>query len=191
MSEVDKKGMSALKMVAGVILLVWFAGAFIAGIYHNIVDKHECIQNEGWVKGLLWCSNHPQSAFVGNMLRGVIWPIALITSPGTTAAPDSHSPRMTREEFGKSRTATAYVCWGIAMSTDRHEHSETLSKFILGMGKRIPNYEQTHMDFIYHAGQVIEEFESKGLTEEYYIDTCVALASRVKSAIAQGMLPGA
>lgn len=54
---------------------VWATGALIASMYFDFDQRRQCIENEGWLKGWLWCSTETKVSFFGNMLRGLVWPI--------------------------------------------------------------------------------------------------------------------
>jgi hypothetical protein len=61
--------------IAGAILLIWVLGAAVAGLQNIYAQKRECIQDEGFWKGWLWCSTDTRYSTAFAMLRGFAWPI--------------------------------------------------------------------------------------------------------------------
>lgn len=72
-----------MKKIVMLVIVVWIAGAFIVSIYYDIQRKANCIEQEGFLKGWLWCKTDPvtRMEFSGNRIelfvRGLGWPIRI------------------------------------------------------------------------------------------------------------------
>lgn len=78
--QISQEKMSPVKLGLFALVFIWIVGSAIAGLHNNYVQKRQCIQNEGWLKGWLWCSTETQYSFGINMLRGLIWPIDILNN---------------------------------------------------------------------------------------------------------------
>ncbi|SFQ02244.1 Sel1 repeat-containing protein [Nitrosomonas cryotolerans] len=78
--------MRTIKIMGYGIFTFWFFGAAIMMCVYEIERKHECIDREGWVKGLFWC----ESDVISNsdmasrqlifFIKGLSWPIELFSN---------------------------------------------------------------------------------------------------------------
>ena len=70
-----------MKTIGVVVLSIWLGGALILSGFYVLSDRKECINDEGIIKGILWCENQPktqmgQSTYIfSNFIRGALWPI--------------------------------------------------------------------------------------------------------------------
>ena len=189
MSETFEKPGGTLKLIGGLLFVVWIGGAFIAGMYHNYAQKRQCIEDEGWLKGWLWCSTETRNSFGFNMLRGLVWPIEVArTSSSAPKEQASGSPRMTQKQFDSSRTGTVYSCWAVALRTDRNGDAETFAKMLAWAKTQDPALAGMHSDYLYYAGLHVQKIASGEGFESYYRIACSEPVARVKQAIDQGMM---
>jgi hypothetical protein len=177
-----------LQVVVGVLFAIWFAGALIGGLYHNYTQKRQCIHDEGWLKGWLWCSTETRNTFANNMLRGLIWPIDLAVSFRSSDEKASTAPKMTREDFGKSRVATIYSCWAVALRTKRDEDAKTAAEIISWIRKQDSIVDAKHREFMRFAGLHLQELESRKGFEPFYQVACIEPIANMRQAIGQGMM---
>lgn len=89
MTTTKHHGGNVLPVIGGLLFAVWIFGAFVAGMYYNYAQKKQCIQDEGWLKGWLWCSIETNYSFGANMLRGAIWPIELFFTASNETKPSN------------------------------------------------------------------------------------------------------
>lgn len=79
----NKKRRTALKKLVVPVIFVWLAGAFGMSIYYDIQRKANCIEQEGFVKGWLWCETDPVSRMelssnrIELFIRGLGWPVKM------------------------------------------------------------------------------------------------------------------
>ena len=124
--------MRTIKIMGYGIFALWFFGAAIMMCVYEIERKHECIDTEGWVKGLIWCeSDVISNSDTANrqltfFIKGLNWPIKLFSnSENGEAEHDSSSKNLVSslEEFNNSGVAVAYRCYTVALRASLHEDS--------------------------------------------------------------------
>ncbi|OUR60434.1 hypothetical protein A9Q74_13395 [Colwellia sp. 39_35_sub15_T18] len=77
--------MNTIKGLAIGIFAVWILGTGLARIIYAFDDRKECIDKEGWLKGLFWCDETPKTRYgVGAYstelwIKGLSWPLLLFT----------------------------------------------------------------------------------------------------------------
>lgn len=65
------------------VIIIWIAGAFLASIYYDVQRTANCIEQEGFVKGL-WCKTDPitriefSSNRVELLVKGLSWPVRIL-----------------------------------------------------------------------------------------------------------------
>ena len=189
MSEASRKAGGTLQLVGGLLFFVWIGGAFIAGMYHNYAQKRQCIQDEGWLKGWLWCSTETRNSFGFNMLRGLTWPIEVArTSSVAPTEQAPRSPRMTQEQFDTSSIGTVYLCWAVALRTERTDDAKTFAQMLSWTKTQDPALAGMHGDYMYYAGLEVQRIESGEGFESHYRIVCEKPVARLKQAIDQGMM---
>lgn len=191
MSAASRQSGNALQLVGGALLAIWISDAFIAGLYHNYAQKRQCIQDDGWLKGWLWCSTETRNTFTFNTLRGLIWPIEIARQFSSTvpltkqvAAPT----QMTQKQFDTSRAGTVYSCWAVALRTDRNDDAVTFAQLLSWMKKKDPIMANMHSDYMLFAALHFDDIESGEGFESYYRTACADPVARMKLAISQGMM---
>jgi hypothetical protein len=76
---------SLIKGILTFLIAIWFLGAAGTSIYYKVDEKFDCIQNEGFFKGLLWCDESIKNKFdIANdqtslFIRGLKWPLILFS----------------------------------------------------------------------------------------------------------------
>ena len=189
MSKASEKTGNTLRIIGGLLLAVWIGGAVIAGMYHNYTQKRQCIEDEGLLKGWLWCSAETRNSFGFNMLRGVIWPIEVVrTSSAASAEQTSGSPRMSQKQFDTSHFGAVYSCWAVALHTERTGDAEAFAKLIAWTKTQDSSLVGMHSDYFYYAALHVKQIETKEGFESYYRIACAEPVARVKQAIDQGMM---
>lgn len=82
-----------MKIFSIIILSLWLGGTAIMGIFYAVSDRAECINKEGFVKGLLWCESQAKTrigvsnSHISNLIKGALWP-AQAVKYFTSEAPD-------------------------------------------------------------------------------------------------------
>lgn len=179
---------NALMGIIGLLVGVWIVGASITGLYNNYAQKQQCIQDEGWVKGWLWCSTEMRNTFLFNMFRGLTWPLELLGASSATDQQITPQSKITQEQFDRSHTSTAYICWAIAQRAKRVAEAETLSRLITWTKKADPALATLHNDYMFMAAQEVIRIEKSSGLENYYREFCIKPIENVKQAIQQGMI---
>lgn len=172
-----------LKKIGQVMFGIWIAGAFVSGIVNNYQFKKDCIEDEGFMKGWLFCSKESNYSFTLEMAKGMIWPIVLVSNVSL-----ADSDTLTRDQLGDSRTFMAYVCWAGAIKLNNQEDSVALSTMIDYMRGQDESLNRSHFQYLGLASQEIADIESKGELSAVYNHSCRQPIENVKEAIQQGML---
>jgi hypothetical protein len=179
-------GVTVFKKIAGIVALliglVWIVGAIGAGFYYNFDHKRQCIDDEGWFKGWMFCSTETRSSFAVNMIRGAFWPIAVLSTSASTPAPS-----ITREEFNNSVLGTMYICWSLALDTERTTDSGAIAQTISWI-RRQDGMPDDHGDYMVMGGVVLQELNGRGDAGDFYQRMCEAPVSKMKQAITDGMV---
>ena len=78
-----------MRVVFSVIFVLamdlWTTGAIVTYIYDTGVRKTECVQKEGWFKGILWCESSPKNQYAlaathfSSVMDAAIWPVRIYT----------------------------------------------------------------------------------------------------------------
>lgn len=67
---------------------IWLAGVVVATLFYEFQLRTHCIRDEGFLKGVFWCSKQAFSApgqvvqYGGFLIKGLFWPVTLVTSFG-------------------------------------------------------------------------------------------------------------
>lgn len=68
------------KLLGASLMVIWIAGTAVTYIYDASIHRKACINEEGSIKGLLWCSkdhlNHVDLSITStsNMISAAMWP---------------------------------------------------------------------------------------------------------------------
>ncbi len=185
-----------ISVLAFLAFFAWIGGAFFAGLYFNFDQKRQCIKDEGWVKGYLWCSTETRTSFVGNMLQGLLWPVYVF---GKSSHPSSDplqasaallvaETKLTDEAFRNSRVGMMYICWSLALRTDQKDAANSISSVINIFRKKDQALDAMHDDYLTMAGQKMKGIEQDYGFESYYADVCKGPVEKMEQALEQGML---
>lgn len=172
-----------LKRAGLLILCIWISGAFVSGIINNYGLKKECIEDEGFMKGWLFCSRESKHSFALEMAKGMLWPFILVSSLSS-----ADTETLTRDQLGDSHVFMTYVCWASATKLNKREDSTALSAMIGFMRGQDEKMNNNHPQYLALSAQEIVNVESKGELSSFYDYSCSQPVKNVKSAIQQGML---
>lgn len=175
-----------LKVTVALAFVVWVIGGVLAGLYNNLYEKKQCIENEGWLKGVFWCSTGSASHFAANMVIGFLWPALIFHTPASE--PEVDDGTKMQEAFIKTSIGTLYTCWGGALNTNREEDADTLLKAIEWMNKNIEKNRKSHIAFSAMASKVVVRLEESGDLESYYRSKCDEPTKRLRKAMERGLL---
>jgi len=172
-----------LKRAGFLILCIWISGAFLSGIMNNYGLKKECIRDEGFMKGWLFCSKESKNSFALEMAKGMLWPIILASSLSSADA-----GTLKRDQLGDSHIFMTYVCWSSATKLNKREDSTVLSTMIGFMRGQDEEMNNHHPQYLAFSAQEVLDIESKGELSSFYNYSCSQPVQNVKTAIQQGML---
>ncbi len=74
---------SAVKITGFTLFLIWMAGSAVTYVYDAWQIKSTCVENEGWLKGIFWCSDNPSNKIelgiksTTSMVKAMSWPFRL------------------------------------------------------------------------------------------------------------------
>lgn len=100
-----------LKIIGGMILGVWLFGAVISALVVEINRRHDCVGNEGLIKGLLWCktdSFERDGGYTRQVINGLRWPLWLLerNNDNTMRAAQVESDQSQQYSHTVTRTET-------------------------------------------------------------------------------------
>jgi len=170
------------KKIGFFVLFVWVVGAFVSGAINNYKVKKGCIENEGFVKGWLFCSKESNSSFALEMAKGIFWPALIFSSSSSADSGD-----INRSEIEKSTVFSMYVCWVSAIKLDNQADADGLSSAIRFMRDNDEKLNRNHAQYLGFASQRVVDIESVGGLDEYYSFACSKPVENVKNAVKQGM----
>lgn len=102
-----------MRILAGLIFSIWIGGAVIMTIFFTLSERVSCINNEGFVKGLLWCESQPRTRMefsehhTSNMLKGALWPLHLAQYITDNEASNNNETYLCREVLEDIQAAQA------------------------------------------------------------------------------------
>lgn len=70
--------------------MVWIGGALVSELVTRTERRADCVDREGWFKGLFWCSEDPSTPIsqanddVGLFFKSLLWPVKLISGDGSS-----------------------------------------------------------------------------------------------------------
>lgn len=69
-----------MKGILGVLLGIWLCGAAVLAFGYEFERRADCVKQEGFLKGLLWCETDPTShaevnvSYMSMFIKGLGWP---------------------------------------------------------------------------------------------------------------------
>lgn len=93
-----------LKILGLLVGLVWFVGAVAMTFVYEYDRRFECVQNEGWLKGLLWCETDYKSKeqlavnHMGLFIKGLGWPLHFISSTDNVSKSEGANGKLEKIE---------------------------------------------------------------------------------------------
>ncbi|MBO9470269.1 hypothetical protein J7355_09185 [Endozoicomonas sp. G2_2] len=70
-----------MKATGLVVLWIWLGGALLMAGFYILSDRKACIDNEGIIKGVLWCDSQPKTQlgvsayWFTTLMKGASWPL--------------------------------------------------------------------------------------------------------------------
>jgi len=193
--------MNKLKIFVTIIAFVWMIGAVISGLGYELERKKSCVENEGWIKGIMWCNTDPKtplgqsSHIMGNMIKGLGWPFRLLDAnkEKNTAAPiikpngTISVKELTKEMFDQSRVGVAYVCYLTAIKLEKSD-STVLAKGISFFRRKFQDINDQHDEYMAFASTYLYDFNQRGKLGKYYSSSCVTPVKTMSKMLDDGML---
>lgn len=127
-----------LKTLGAIILFIWFAGGSISFLLVELDRKRECIDSEGVIKGIFFCSTDSwerDSGWFSGVIKGLGWPFILLAADKGKAglSGENGSQDMPQDElklFDNSKLGSAYACYTIAKHAGLKEEASILENKI-------------------------------------------------------------
>jgi len=94
-----------LKIIGGVLLGVWLFGAVISALVAEVGRRHDCIRDEGLIKGLLWCKTDSLDRDGGYMelvINGLRWPFLLMKDRNDKPSYAAQTHTITPEQINEA-----------------------------------------------------------------------------------------
>lgn len=85
--------------MAMALLGIWFLGAVYITLNNEIQRKHDCIQQKGVFKGLIYCEGDLENPFYKN-IENLYWPLKLFSTTYTASSIKDSDPDHTSKAKG-------------------------------------------------------------------------------------------
>lgn len=171
-----------LRNVGALLLGIWLLGAAVTALLDEMKRKSDCIDQEGLLKGLFWCSTDSWERDGGHLeglINGLRWPFTLMTPDKDKAGlSEVTSPKnMSQEEidvFNKSELGRAYKCYAIAKHAGLKEQASNIENTIIDWRKANSISESRHNELSFHAIEVAGDIDVKahGDLSSYFDYVC-------------------
>lgn len=191
-----------VKLLGSLALGVWFAGAVVMTVIYEYEQQIDCVKNEGWIKGLFWCSTDSISPAARGtkhfrvFIKGLMWPLNLISQdsgaprkPTNSLALSDPDMVLTQEQFNKSATGGMYACYVAAIRIGKKEDSSAVSLIINNYRAKYKKVNMQHEQYLMYATKLVSDLQKERDIEEFYSNTCREPVRRMKTMISDGMLP--
>ncbi|CAE6508541.1 conserved hypothetical protein [Nitrosomonas nitrosa] len=193
--------MKIIKILWYGMFALWFCGAFLMMCVYEIERKYECIDQEGWLKGIFWCEsdlvsrNDLGKRQLVYFIEGLSWPIKLFSNNAgekkNNSSGDSFALSLEElEEFYSSSTGTIYKCYIAAMRGGLNEEASILAKVINKMRNRFPDLNSYHEDYLFYTSSTLNNLlinELKGDYISFFDYVCKEPVRNMKQVLDDGM----
>lgn len=188
--------MKLAKAVAIALVAIWILGANASILISELDRKHDCVEKEGYLKGLLWCETDATSSLALSIrvFKGLLWPIELLsTESRDDPQPENHktsSNTLTEQEFNSSHLGMAYVCYTLAFRDHREKQAALYATAIDFARKAAKSNGEfiDHESYFGFAAIAAEKLYSKKETINFYKQNCAEPAKNIQKMIDDGML---
>lgn len=184
-----------LKIIGWIALGAWLFGAFVLALLAEVERRHDCVQDEGLIKGLLWCKTDTldrDGGYTKSIIKGLRWPFLLMgASNGKASSEDgSTQTKISREEFEKSAIGSMYKCYAVAVRADLAREASIIGRTIGQLRKKDSVLHANHDQFIFYATATIDriEREANGDFQLFFNHVCRESVSRMQQVLDDGML---
>lgn len=193
--------MKTIKIMCYGVFALWFCGAIAMIPVYEIERKYECIDQEGWFKGLFWCEsdlvsrNDLGKRQLVYFIEGLSWPIKLFSNntdeKKNNSSGDSFALSVEElEEFYSSSTGTIYKCYIAAMRGSLHEEASILAKVINKMRNKFLDLNSYHEDYLFYTSLTLNNLlvnELKGDYISFFDYVCKEPVKNMKQVLDDGM----
>lgn len=185
----NKKGMlwNVLRITLTLFFGIWMLVGVVAGLYNNFHATKTCVENEGLVRGIAFCSTGGMTQFTKNMFLGILWPALFFQSPRSEDSVNDPSVN-TQKQFYDSAVGTMYTCWGIADETKRDEDKDTLWNTIEWMKSNHEAMRNQHISYVYMTALKIVRLTDDKALESFYRERCVQPIKNLRNEVDSGAL---
>lgn len=178
---------NVLRITLAVIFGIWVLVGVVAGLYNNFHATKTCVESEGLVGGIAFCSTGGMSQFTKNMFLGFLWPTLFFQSPRSEDSVNDESVN-TQKQFSDSGVGTIYTCWGIAVETKRDEDADTLLTAIEWIKSNHEAMRNQHISYVYMASKEIVRLTDNKALESFYRERCVQPIKSLRKEVDGGVL---
>jgi hypothetical protein len=180
--------MKLIKAVIPLLLVIWFFGALVMVVIYKVEEKKNCINQDGIIKGLLFCEASPNNKFntytnyLEKLANGLKWPIYILEQTYEEKHNNneiSKANTFTKEDFNKSPLGMLYTCYTIASLSNLKEEERILINLINAIRKLDNDFNYNHEISLYYSKTYIKSegekmnYNYKLLFEEFTCHTTV------------------
>lgn len=184
-----------LKITGWIALGVWLLGAVVLALLAEAERRHDCVQDEGLIKGFFWCKTdtlNRDGGYTKSIINGLRWPFLLLGENNGKAGSEYGSTKTTisREEFEKSAIGSMYKCYAVAVRADLAGEATIISRTIGKLRKKDSILDANHDQFTFYATATIDRInrEANGDFQLFFNYVCREPVSRMQQVLDDGML---
>lgn len=160
---------SKLKIIGMILLTIWFMGGAISFLFDELDRKGECIDKEGVLKGLFFCSTDSwerDGGLTTGVIKGLGWPFVFLAADRSKAGllEEDDSQDMPQEEvslFDSSKLGRAYACYAIAKHADLKNQASTLESQITDWRRENSIPDSKHDQYLSYSLSKIGNIDEK------------------------------
>lgn len=163
-----------LKKLGVMLMTVWMLGALVSGIYANYELKKQCIHDEGFFKGWLWCSQESAYSFGWEMIKGFQWPVKLVSTWHS-----GEKPILKRKDLDGSKIYSLYICLVSAEKLEKESDYKSLRIIIETMRYKNEKVDQFHEQYMGYAVMELKPLKSNADIERIYSYFCSEMMEKI------------
>lgn len=184
-----------LKIIGWMALGAWLFGAVVLALLAEVERRHDCVKDEGLIKGLFWCKTDTlgrDGGYTKSVINGLRWPFLLLGGNNGKAGPEDGSAqtKISREEFEKSAVGSMYKCYAVAVRADLAGEASIIGRTIGQLRKKDSILDSNHDQFTFYATATIDRIEREANSDFqlFFNYVCREPVSRMQQVLNDGML---
>lgn len=171
-----------------VIISVWVVGVFFAFFQTNISTKKNCIEEEGVVKGWLWCES--EGSLDNVVFKSMLWPLKYFPNDDVDSVGGSKGTMLNETERADGiYVGMIYSCYLSSLKLGEGAGRDAFVYAISALRKQNDFVNENHEDYIYNSQLFLNAIDRDEETsvDEFYNEVCIGAAGNIKALKDDGM----